>query len=113
VLIRDSVFLVTGAASGLGRAAATELLKRGGRVAAVDLNRPPAFAGTEANSIALRADVTDEDSVRKAVSRTVEHFGALQGCINCAGVITPQSGPDRHRTLERRDLSPASPVSPG
>ena len=45
MLIRDSVFLVTGAASGLGRAAATELLQRGGRVAALDLNTPPAFAG--------------------------------------------------------------------
>lgn len=89
MLIRDSVFLVTGAASGLGRAAATALLQRGGRVAALDLNMPAAFAGHEAESVVLRGDVADEDSVRAAVSRTVEHFGSLQGCINCAGVITP------------------------
>ena len=84
MLIRDSVFLVTGAASGLGRAAAEELLKRGGRVAALDLALP-----ADLPALCLQADVTDEDSVRKAVARAVEHFGALHGCINCAGVITP------------------------
>lgn len=86
MLIRDSVFLVTGAASGLGRAAAVELLKRGARVAALDLNPPSDLA---AGSLALQADVTNEESVRDAVAQTVERFGALHGCINCAGVITP------------------------
>jgi 3-hydroxyacyl-CoA dehydrogenase / 3-hydroxy-2-methylbutyryl-CoA dehydrogenase len=89
MLIREGVFLVTGAASGLGRAAAAELLQRGARVAALDLNTPLAFAGAESHSLVLQADVTDEESVRAAVSRTVEHFGALHGCINCAGIITP------------------------
>jgi 3-hydroxyacyl-CoA dehydrogenase/3-hydroxy-2-methylbutyryl-CoA dehydrogenase len=88
MLIRDSVFLVTGAASGLGRAVATELLRRGASVAALDLLAPD-FAGHEGGSIALRADVTDEDSVKAALCRIMERFGALHGCINCAGVITP------------------------
>ena len=64
-------------------------LRRGARVAALDLKTPLAFTGAESHSLILQADVTDEESVRTAVSRTVEHFGALHGCINCAGIITP------------------------
>jgi 3-hydroxyacyl-CoA dehydrogenase/3-hydroxy-2-methylbutyryl-CoA dehydrogenase len=89
MLIRDSVCLVTGGSSGLGRATAVELLRRGARVAALDRVMPADFAGHENTSIALRADVTDEESVREALSQTVDRFGALHGCINCAGVITP------------------------
>jgi len=89
MLIRDSVCLVTGASSGLGRATALELLRRGARVAALDLVTPADFADNEHSSAVLQADVTDEESVRKALARVVEHFGALHGCINCAGIITP------------------------
>lgn len=89
MLIRDSVCLVTGGSSGLGRATAAELLRRGARVAALDRVTPEAFAGHESTSVCLQADVTDEESVRDALARVVDRFGALHGCINCAGVITP------------------------
>ena len=89
MLIRDSVCLVTGAASGLGRATVMELLRRGARVAALDQSTPSGAVGNEQSFLGLSADVTDEASVRKALSQVAERFGALHACVNCAGIIGP------------------------
>ncbi|HVW67974.1 MAG TPA: SDR family NAD(P)-dependent oxidoreductase [Steroidobacteraceae bacterium] len=89
MLIRDSVCLVTGAASGLGRATVTELLRRGARVAALDLSAPANAVGHEKSFLGLSADVTDEVSVSEALAQVIEHFGALHACVNCAGIIIP------------------------
>jgi NAD(P)-dependent dehydrogenase (short-subunit alcohol dehydrogenase family) len=89
--IENCVALVTGGASGLGRATAEALVAGGASVVLADL---PTSPGTDAASaIGDRArfvptDVTDEDSVAAAVAAAGE-LGPLRVVVNCAGVGTP------------------------
>lgn len=74
--------LVTGGASGIGAAVATLLLARGARVAVLDRDTASAPAGT----LALKADVTDDDAVRAAVDAAAAEFGALHTVVSNAGI---------------------------
>jgi len=86
------VVLVTGAASGIGRATAGQLAGMGARVLAADID---ADAG-EAAAAALRdaggdvrfvaGDVAGEDTAAALVAAAVDAFGRLDGAANCAGV---------------------------
>jgi NAD(P)-dependent dehydrogenase (short-subunit alcohol dehydrogenase family) len=89
------VALVTGAASGIGRATAQIFAREGARVAVVDLNESGAketvglieSAGGEA--LAIRTDVTDEAQVEAMVAETVARYGRLDAAMNNAGVTSP------------------------
>jgi len=72
--------LVTGAASGLGRAVVGWLRAAGWRTAGIDLS--PA-AGADFDAV---ADITDGDALAGAVAAAVEHLGGLDGAAACAGV---------------------------
>jgi NAD(P)-dependent dehydrogenase (short-subunit alcohol dehydrogenase family) len=74
--------LVTGGASGIGRAAAELLMEHGARVAVLDRDVSDAPAG----AIALEADVTDDAAVRAAVASAAEALGGLDVLVNNAGV---------------------------
>ncbi|OHC17157.1 SDR family NAD(P)-dependent oxidoreductase [Stutzerimonas kunmingensis] len=87
--IRDKVFLITGGASGLGAAAAQGLVEAGGKVVLADLDEAAANATAQAlgpNALGVAADIRDEQAARHAVATAREHFGALHGLVNCAGV---------------------------
>lgn len=87
--IRDSVFIVTGAASGLGAATATLLVEQGGKVILADLNDATgkALAGQlGANARYTQTNVADESSGQAAIDTALEEFGALHGLVNCAGI---------------------------
>ena len=83
--------LVTGAASGIGRAAAVLLASRGASVLVVDLDevgaRATVDAITDAGGVALlhRTDVSDPDEVAAMVGAAVEAFGRLDVAVNNAG----------------------------
>jgi 3-hydroxyacyl-CoA dehydrogenase/3-hydroxy-2-methylbutyryl-CoA dehydrogenase len=83
----NAVCIVTGAASGLGRAVADELLRRGARVAALDRVAGTEFDAPTHASFSMIADVTDEASVKTAIDRAALHFGAIHVCLNCAGTV--------------------------
>ena len=89
------VIVVTGAGSGMGRATALELLRRGARVAAVDRNETTlaetaALAVERPDAIATFAvDITDRAAVDALPGAVVERFGAVDGVINMAGIIQP------------------------
>ena len=84
----ERVAIVTGAASGIGRASVRRLGLEGVRVVAVDLDpdgAASALGEAAAEGFATRCDVTDEASVAAAVFSTVERFGRLDVLIACAG----------------------------
>ncbi|MGF6694657.1 SDR family NAD(P)-dependent oxidoreductase [Metapseudomonas resinovorans] len=87
--VENSVLLVTGGGSGLGLAAARELVGLGGKVILVDINEAAGAARADElgkNACFVRADITDEEDCRKAVAIAQDAFGGLQGLINCAGI---------------------------
>ncbi len=89
--IQNGVALVTGAASGLGRATAQALLADGARVVLADLpSSPGAATASELGEQArfVPTDVTDEGSVAAAIASAAE-LGPLRVVVNCAGVGTP------------------------
>jgi NAD(P)-dependent dehydrogenase (short-subunit alcohol dehydrogenase family) len=89
VLVSGNVFLVTGAASGLGAACARMIVSGGGRAVLADISDTAgaALAAELGASVRfVKTDVADETSVTAAVAAGLEAFGAIHGVINCAGV---------------------------
>lgn len=83
------VVFVTGGASGIGLATAKRLAARGCRIALVDRAGDEAVAAAKqlgSTHIGLQADVTDSESIERAVSATVERFGQLDVVIANAGI---------------------------
>ncbi|MCL2877963.1 MAG: SDR family oxidoreductase [Acidobacteria bacterium] len=87
------ITVITGAASGIGRAAALMFAQYGATVAAVDI----ADAGETVNAInnaggtaaAFKCDITDEKQVKKMIEDVAAAFGGIDIAFNCAGI-----GPD-------------------
>lgn len=107
--IKDSVFLISGGASGLGAATARMIIANGGKVVLADMNRD---AGTALaaefgpNAFFVPTDVTDESACQSAIDATVTHFGALHGLACCAGVapgekVLGKEGPHEIQTFAR------------
>ncbi|OLT02648.1 short-chain dehydrogenase [Pseudonocardia sp. CNS-004] len=95
------VAVVTGGASGIGAAIARRLLSGGARVAVFDrdVSNPP--DGT----LAVRADVTDDASVRAAVDRVLAEWGRLDVLVNNAGIgsqgdVSGNSDDEWHRVFD-------------
>jgi NAD(P)-dependent dehydrogenase (short-subunit alcohol dehydrogenase family) len=74
------VCVITGAASGIGAESARLFVKEGGKVAGVDIN-----PGSE-GSLALEADLTDEEQVRGVYARVKDEFGRIDVLFNNAGI---------------------------
>ena len=88
--LRDSIFLVTGGASGLGAATVRMVVGAGGRAVVADLKEAEGNALAKelgAHARFVRCDVTDEASATAAVRAAVDGFGGLQGLVNCAGIV--------------------------
>ena len=92
------VALITGAGSGIARAAAQIFAREGARVAIAEVDpdsgtrvaRQLQTSGSEA--LFVETDVTDEDSVERAVAFTEAKLGALTVLFNCAGGSQPADG---------------------
>jgi NAD(P)-dependent dehydrogenase (short-subunit alcohol dehydrogenase family) len=87
----SKVVFVTGAASGIGRAAAEAFLQRGYATVLADLNTDVGSAvEAELRSIGecsfVPCDVTDDDSVCEAVAQAVTTYGRLDAAFNAAGI---------------------------
>ena len=89
---KDIVALVTGGASGLGEATVIELVKKGAKVAIVDIDsaKGEKLAGTVgADAIFVNADVTSEADISKALRKIIDTFGKINVAVNCAGITNP------------------------
>ncbi|MCX2981064.1 glucose 1-dehydrogenase [Halieaceae bacterium IMCC14734] len=89
--VKGKVAIVTGAASGMGRADAVLLAQQGAQVVLTDLNEKDGMAAAKSigeNALFIRHDVTDEDNWKLVVERTLEHFGRLDILVNNAGLMT-------------------------
>jgi NAD(P)-dependent dehydrogenase (short-subunit alcohol dehydrogenase family) len=87
--IEGKTFVVTGGASGLGRASAEAIIGAGGSVVILDVNADTGRAAEQALGAKGRfaqADVTSEEQVKAAVELAVSAFGGLHGVVNAAGI---------------------------
>ncbi len=78
------VALVTGSASGIGRATALELLARGAAVVGCDIAEPTI---DEPHCLGLQLDVTEDREQKEAIARAIEHFGGIDIAVVGAGVF--------------------------
>lgn len=89
------VALVTGAAKGMGLAAARAFAQSGAAVAMADMDaegvarEAQALANAGARALAIACDVADEARVRDMVAATVKEFGRLDAAFNNAGIQSP------------------------
>lgn len=87
--VEGKTALVTGGASGLGRAAVEAIASAGGSTVIVDLPTSEGEALAKelgGRAVFAPADVTSEAEVRAAIEAAVSAFGGLNICVNCAGV---------------------------
>lgn len=94
--MQNQVALVTGAGRGIGQAIATSLASEGAHVAVTARSQDQLeefVQQTEAaggSALAIPADLTDRDAVRRIVERVTEHWGPIEILVNNAGVGSSQ-----------------------
>jgi 3-oxoacyl-[acyl-carrier protein] reductase len=102
--LRDRVIVVTGAASGMGRAIARAADREGARLVLADFDgdRLKATAGDLAGEVRhLRADVTRLDEIEAIFALAERELGRIDGLVTCAGIIT--TTPSLEATAEEWD----------
>jgi NAD(P)-dependent dehydrogenase (short-subunit alcohol dehydrogenase family) len=107
--LSHKTFLITGGASGLGRAAAEALIAGGANTVLVDVNAEAGHATETALGPAARfalTDVTSEEQVTQAIGVATSAFGGLHGVVNAAGIgpaakVLGKNGPHPLDLFER------------
>jgi NAD(P)-dependent dehydrogenase (short-subunit alcohol dehydrogenase family) len=90
--LEDRVSIITGSASGIGRAGALEFAKEGARVVVADINLEGAqetakqIEAAGGTALAVRTDVADPESVQALVERTLRSFGRINVLFNNAAI---------------------------
>lgn len=95
MIFNKKLIIVTGGGSGMGRNLVLALLKKGARVAVIDINEKgleETTALVPENKKALvtfKLDITDKQAVEKTIDQIVSEMGPIDGIINNAGIIQP------------------------
>jgi NAD(P)-dependent dehydrogenase (short-subunit alcohol dehydrogenase family) len=97
VNVENKIAMVTGGASGLGRATVETLLEGGAKVVIADLpSSPGEGVAKELGAHYSPTDVTSEADVQAAVAAAVAEYGALHIAVSCAGIGWAQRTVDRN-----------------
>ncbi|MHC5308264.1 3-hydroxyacyl-CoA dehydrogenase [Bartonella sp. LJL80] len=103
--LQDSVFLVTGAGSGLGAAVSRMVVAAGGKVVLADLKKgeEDLIAQSQGRAVFIKTDVTNEHDGLNAVDGAKRAFGRLDVLVNCAGIAPAEKlvGREGPHDLER------------
>ncbi len=87
--LKDRHYMVTGAASGIGRATALLLSEAGAKVLLVDINEDnlkKVQSECQGKTDMLVLDLTDANAIKSAIKEKVATFGKLNGFVHCAGI---------------------------
>ncbi len=87
-MLEGKVALVTGAASGIGKACVEELVHSGACVLALDISGQIGTRFETAQVLGLQCDVTDQVAVASAIEQGIAHFGGLDMLVSNAGSFT-------------------------
>jgi len=88
VNINDTLAVVTGGASGLGRAVAERIIAKGGKAAILDLQEAAGYAAAKAlGAFFFKCDVSVESEVTAAMAAAREAMKGINLLVNCAGVV--------------------------
>ena len=105
-----AVALVTGGASGIGRAISERIAREGADVAILDKNEKSAEAvaiglrGRGSKAVAIAVDITNDVAVAKAVGRAADALGPISVLINNAGGVTGETFQDTDPAIWRADI---------
>ncbi|HAV78614.1 MAG TPA: bifunctional aldolase/short-chain dehydrogenase, partial [Anaerolineae bacterium] len=86
-MFAGEIALVTGAASGIGKACVASLLARGAAVVGLDLDFAITSLHERKDYLGIQCDVADESALGSALEKTVQHFGGLDMLILNAGIF--------------------------
>jgi rhamnose utilization protein RhaD (predicted bifunctional aldolase and dehydrogenase)/NAD(P)-dependent dehydrogenase (short-subunit alcohol dehydrogenase family) len=81
------VVLITGAASGIGKACVDSFLNRGAAVLAIDISNSINSISNHQNFLGLVCDLTDENAIKKMIQKGVKNFGGVDMVVLNAGVF--------------------------
>ncbi|EGG19367.1 short-chain dehydrogenase/reductase family protein [Cavenderia fasciculata] len=87
-MISSQIYYVTGASKGIGKKLVERLLLNGDKVVATSRDKKQLnelFGQDNENFLALQVDLANEESVKKSVEQSVQHFGTLDIIVNNAG----------------------------
>ena len=105
--LTDRVAIVTGAGRGIGRGIATVMARCGATVAVADINIDDAssvaaeLAAMGRDSVALKADVTDQAEVDALAESVIDRFGRIDAVVNNAGIIAAPGWENRENPDEQ------------
>ncbi len=108
--LEGKVTIVTGASSGIGRAAALALARAGSRVVVAARREPELqtlvgeITGGGGEALAIPTDVTEEDQVRALIEGAVERFGRIDCAFNNAGIVGPSKPAHAYSSDEFRQV---------
>jgi 2-keto-3-deoxy-L-fuconate dehydrogenase len=103
---QDQVVVVTGGASGIGRATVERLMERGAKVASLDLSEHEAPDSSDRSSFFSQSvDITNREAVNRAIENTVNQWGRIDCLVNGAGIgasgtVMDNDDAEWHRVLE-------------
>ncbi len=93
--IKDKVFLITGAANGIGRALTIQIIKNGGKVVVTDIDKKgiektiSLASADSSKTLGIVLDVTNKKEIESLPEKVISNFGQIDCIINNAGIIQP------------------------